>query len=199
MRLPPALPRPTRRALLLLCAATLLGPAAARAREAAPEPLEGVALEVQDGDSFVFRGDDGRRLKIRVSGIDAPERQQPFADASRRYLGSLLRDRRLRIEPVKLDVYGRTVARVVVLDGEPPERDAGLAQLEAGLAWYFRRYRSDLPPEEAPRYWQAEAAARDGRSGLWRDARAEAPWDFRARVRRGEAAPPRSTQSPRQD
>lgn len=191
MRLRPALPRPSRRAVLLLCAATLLASGCARASEAVADPIEGVALEVHDGDSFVFRSDDGVRLKIRVSGIDAPERLQPFADASRRRLGELLRGRRLRIEPVKRDVYGRTVARVIVLDGEPPGRDAGLAQLEAGLAWYFRRYRSDLPPGDAQRYWQAETAAREARSGLWRNERAEAPWDFRARVRRGEAAPAR--------
>lgn len=175
--------------MLLLCTGILLGPAAAAAREAALESLEGRALDVQDGDSFVFQGDNGTRLKIRVSGIDAPEREQPFADASRRYLGALLRGRRLRIEPIKRDVYDRMVARVIVLDGEPPERDAGLALLDAGLAWYFRRYRSDMPPGEATRYWQAETAAREARAGLWRDGPKEAPWDFRTRMRRGEAAP----------
>jgi endonuclease YncB( thermonuclease family) len=179
-----------RRALLLLCGASLLGRMASTpARQSEQGPLEGMALDVQDGDSFDFRSDGGVRLKIRVSGIDAPERQQPFADASRRHLGTLLRGRRLRIEPVKRDVYDRLVARVIVMDGVPPERDAGLAQLEAGLAWYFKRYRADLPQGEAPRYWQAEAAARKGREGLWQDAGAEAPLDFRARGRRGEAAP----------
>jgi len=197
MRLCPPPLRSARRAALLRCAALLLAPCAAGAIEATPDPIEGVALEVHDGDSFVFQGDDGGRLKIRVSGIDAPEREQAFADASRRFLGALLRGRRLRIEPVKRDVYDRVVARVIVLDGDPPGRDAGLVQLEAGLAWYFKRYRSDLPAGDAHRYWQAETAAKKARAGLWRDTRAEAPWDFRARMRRGEAPPARAARPAR--
>ena len=153
------------------------------------KPVEGAALDVHDGDSFTFRGDNGRRLRIRVSGIDAPELQQPFADQSRRQLGEMLHGHRLRIDPVKQDVYDRTVAKVWVLDQELPPVDAALLLIEAGLAWHFVRYRADQPPADVPRYAQAERAARARRVGLWRDPEPEAPWDFRARVRRNELAP----------
>jgi len=190
---PPALPpeRRLRRSLLLAA----LGAAASlpRAVRAAPPPhdapIEGVALDVQDGDSFVFRGDDGVRRRIRVSGIDAPEKHQPFADASRRALGAMLRDRRVLVEPIKQDPFGRTVARVVALGGAQAGRDLGLAQIEAGLAWHFVRYKADQAPDDRVRYAQAERSARAARAGLWRDDAPEAPWDFRARMRRREAAP----------
>jgi endonuclease YncB( thermonuclease family) len=156
------------------------------ARESAA-PIEGSALDVQDGDSFLLRADDGRRIRVRVSGIDAPERTQPYTDASRRHLGELLRGHRIRLEPVKQDVFDRTVARVLVVDGEPPERDAGLAQLEAGLAWHFRRYSAEQPSEDVARYARAERDAKARGLGLWRDAAPEAPWAFRARLRRPEA------------
>jgi endonuclease YncB( thermonuclease family) len=162
-------------------------PTVATAREA-PAPIEGAALDVQDGDSFLMRADDGRRVRVRVNGIDAPEKHQPWADASRRHLGELLRGRRIRLEPVKQDVFDRTVARVVVVDADPPERDAGLAQVEAGLAWHFKRYRSDQTDEGFARYARAERDAQARGLGLWRDATPEAPWDFRARQRREQAA-----------
>lgn len=155
------------------------------------QPVEGVVIDVHDGDSFTFRGDDGRRLRIRVAGIDAPELHQPFADQSRRQLGEMLRGQRLRIDPVKQDVYDRTVAKVWVIDPELPPIDAALSLIEAGLAWHFVRYRADQPPADVPRYAQAERAARGRRAGLWRDAEPEAPWDFRARIRRNEVVPPR--------
>ena len=180
-------------ALVALCATFggRAGPAGAATPRTLPPSVEGIALDVHDGDSFTFRGEDGRRLRIRVSGIDAPEHHQPYADQSRRHLGEMLRGRRLRIDPIKQDVFDRTVAKVWVLDADLPPADAALSLVEAGLAWHFVRYRADQPPADVPRYAQAERAARARRAGLWQDAEPEAPWDFRARMRRNEAMPPR--------
>jgi endonuclease YncB( thermonuclease family) len=197
---PRAAPRASARVVALAFAALLAAaaPRVAPAREA-PAPIEGAALDVQDGDSFLLRADDGRRVRVRVNGIDAPEKHQPWADASRRHLGDLLRGRRIRLEPVKQDVFDRTVARVVVIDGGPgtagtPERDAGLAQVEAGLAWHFKRYRSDQTDDAFARYARAERDAQARGLGLWRDATPEAPWDFRARQRREQAAEAESSE-----
>jgi endonuclease YncB( thermonuclease family) len=175
---------------LVTALAPALLPLGAHAREHRAA-IEGRAIDVHDGDSFVLRADDGRRLRIRVSGIDAPERAQPYADVSRRHLGELLRGRRIRLEPVKQDAFDRTVARVLVVDGEPPGRDAGLAQIEAGLAWHFTRYTPDQSREDVRRYASAERDARDRGVGLWRDDSPEAPWDFRTRTRRSEAKGPK--------
>jgi len=188
---PPSVPVPVILLLQLALALALLLPAPAPARAApAPQPaVEGVSIDVQDGDSIVFRGSDGVKLRVRIAGIDAPEQSQPFADASRQHLRTMLRDRRIRIDPIKRDVYGRTVARLWVLDAEQPPRDAALAQVEAGLAWHFRRYRADQTPAEFARYAGAEQTARSARAGLWRDGPPEPPWDFRSRMRRDRAAP----------
>jgi len=198
---PNTLPAPARRrvfraAIALVSSAGTAVAVLARSGEAAAarvaaSPIEGEALDVHDGDSFTFRGEDGRRLRIRVSGIDAPERHQPWADQSRRHLGEMLRGRRLRIDPVKQDVYDRTVAKVWVLDDGLAPADAALSLIEAGLAWHFVRYRADQPPADVPRYAQAERAARTRRAGLWQEPSPEAPWDYRSRMRRNEAVPPR--------
>ena len=173
-------------AVLLAClAAGLLTAGFSTAKPPAPAMVDGVSIDVQDGDSFVLRDDLGNRIRVRISGIDAPEKSQPFADRSRQHLRDLMRDVRIRLEPVKVDVFGRTVARVWVLSDEgKPGRDAGLAQIEAGMAWHFKRYRSDQHDQDSVRYAKAEREARSEDLGLWRDPSPESPWDFRTRMKR---------------
>src|SRR5690606_37382283 len=125
--------------------------------------------------------DDGKRITVRLSGIDAPERYQAYADRSRRNLASLLEKRSLRIRVAKRDRFDRIVGDVYVREPGGKVTDAGLRQITAGLAWYFRRYADDLPPALRERYAQAEARARESRAGLWQDPDPEAPWTFRRR------------------
>ena len=147
------------------------------------------SIRVQDGDSFIARLDDGRRLTIRLSGIDAPERTQPFASGSRRNLARLLDGRPLQVGIAKYDQYGRAVAQVFATGANGPV-DAGLAQLQDGMAWFYRRYRGDLPAGAREPYAAAEQVARTAGRGLWGTPEARPPWEFR---RRG-----RDTQRPRE-
>lgn len=169
-------------ALLLSClswfalAPLAAGGPPAPARDAG---FEALVLRVQDGDSLVVRRlGQTRSERLRISGIDAPERRQAHGDASRAVLASLVDGERIRVVPAKKDRYGRLVA-TVGLD----ERDIGLAMLEGGHAWYFRRYRGDLPVELRKPYERAQARAREAGLGLWRDPDAQAPWNFRSRQR----------------
>jgi len=176
---------------VLPACATAGGPqrAAPPRHAATPSVLEGVALDVQDGDTFDFQGLDGRRIRVRLAGIDAPERNQPYADHARRRLAEALRGAPVRLDPIKRDPFGRLVARVWVRRGDSPEVDIALALVRAGLAWHFARYRADQTADEFERYAQAQREARAARLGLWRTPEPEAPWDFRARTRRRPAAP----------
>ena len=171
-------------ALLGAAALAMYRPTAAESR---PATLQGQVLDIHDGDSLTLRSEEGRKWRIRIAGIDAPELSQPAGDTARALLVELIRNRSLRIAPVKTDAYERTVAKVWVLGLEGPEMDVGLALIEAGLAWHFVRYRADQPPEDVQRYAQAEKRARAQRFGIWQQARPEAPWDHRARMRREES------------
>jgi len=180
--------------LIACIAAGLLTARLSAAKPPAPPVVDGVSIDVQDGDSFVMRDDLGNRIRVRISGIDAPEKSQAFADRSRQHLRDLMRDARIRLEPVKVDVFGRTVARVWVLaeDGKSG-RDAGMAQIEAGLAWHFKRYSSEQQDRDAMRYAKAQRQAQADGLGLWRDPSPEPPWDFRTRGKRDPDEPrPRS-------
>ena len=140
--------------------------------------LEGEAIAVKDGDSIVVLLAEGRRLQVRIGGIDAPEKGQAWGDASRRHLASLLRDHALRVETLKIDRYGRTVANVYV-----DSVDVGLAQVRAGLAWHFKRYQADQTPAQRMAYASAEREARAERAGLWRDPAPVEPWRHREQQR----------------
>ena len=167
---------------------------AAVAPPAAPAPLprgalHGVAVQVQDGDTFDLRAADGRRFRVRLAGIDAPERGQPFADQARRRLRELLHGVRVRLDPIKRDPFDRLVARAWARPVRGPEIDVSLALVQAGLAWHFTRYRADQTADEFDRYARAQEQARQARAGLWLDPAPEAPWALRERTRRAPAAP----------
>lgn len=134
---------------------------------------------VPDGDSLTVRSQDGRRLKIRMAGIDAPEIGQPHADVSRDHLRSRIGDQPVEIDPVKNDPFGRLVARVWI-GGE----DLGLIQVSQGHAWHFERYEAEQTGRERTAFRQAQARARAERVGLWNERHPTPPWDYRAAERR---------------
>ena len=136
---------------------------------AAPLPDAGHATFVFDGDTFLLAPvGGGRKVRVRLQGIDAPESTQPYGAEATRRLRQLLASRTLRIQPVSRDQYGRVVAVVFAAD-----TDVALELLRSGLAWHYGRYSQD------PRYAAAEAEARRARLGLWHDHAPIPPWDFR--------------------
>jgi endonuclease YncB( thermonuclease family) len=87
----------------------------------------------------------------------------------------------------KRDRFGRLVGlvRLAVPDacGRPNcagMGDIGLAQIESGLAWHYRRYQNEQTIEDRRRYALAERDARAKREGLWNDAHPVAPWEYRS-------------------
>ncbi|NMG50039.1 nuclease [Azoarcus communis] len=136
--------------------------------------LTGRIVSVADGDTVTLLDANLRQHKIRLSGIDAPEKRQPFGNRSRLQLGALVFGKQVTADCPKTDRYKRAVCRLEV-DGI----DANLAQLEAGMAWHYKAYAREQRAPDRRRYAQAEERARDDRQGLWADRAPVAPWDFR--------------------
>ena len=136
--------------------------------------LTGRIISIADGDTVTLLDANLQQHKIRLSGIDAPERRQPFGNRSRLHLGALVFGKRVTADCPKTDRYKRAVCRIEV-DGI----DANLAQLEAGMAWHYKAYAREQRAPDRRRYAQAEDRARDARQGLWADRAPMAPWDFR--------------------
>ena len=144
-------------------------------------------VAVKDGDSIEVVREVGEReevLEIRLSGIDAPERGQPWAKQAREALGRRVSGKTVRINAVTTDRYGRTVGEVYADDV-----CVGCELLREGHAWVYRRYTTD------PVLLGLEAEARAARRGLWSLPAAQQvpPWEWRRGMREsGGGAPPAS-------
>lgn len=164
-----------RRHALLLAALFVLPPPAAA--------LEGLVIHVADGDTLTVMDDGLQRHRVRIAGIDAPERGQPFGSRAREALSDLTRNRRVAVEGGKTDRYRRRVGMVTVLPQDcrdcAPGIDVGLAMVNAGLAWHYRAYERGQTGTERSRYRKAEAEARAGGRGLWTENTPVPPWDWR--------------------
>jgi endonuclease YncB( thermonuclease family) len=141
---------------------------------AAAETLRGEVVGLADGDTVTVLDDANIQHKVRIAGIDAPERKQPFGNSSRHNLATLVYRRHVVVEWKKTDRYGRLVGRVTV-----GQLDTGLEQVRIGMAWHYKAYEREQTPEDRRAYAAAEDSAREHRIGLWSQPNQTPPWDFR--------------------
>jgi endonuclease YncB( thermonuclease family) len=144
--------------------------------QAFAETLEGRVVGVTDGDTITLLDDSRQQHKIRIAGIDAPERKQPFGNRSKQHLSLLAFGKQATADCYRRDRYGRRICAVYV-DGQ----DVALAQLDAGMAWWFRKYGNEQPPRQRIEYESAEDRAATDRVRLWADSSQMPPWDWRRR------------------
>lgn len=156
-----------------LLALLLLGGPEVRAEARSPiePPFQAKVVRVFDGDTVeVLR--DQVPLRIRLEGIDCPERAQAWSRKATELTTRLAAGKTATIRVLDVDRYGRKVARLVV-----GGRDLSLELLRAGLAWHYAWFNH----EDA--LARLESEARAARRGIWSDPDPEAPWDFRRRRR----------------
>lgn len=140
----------------------------------AQDAIRGRVVGIADGDTLTLLDDSDQQHKIRIGGIDAPEKRQPFGQRSKENLSRLAFSKPAEATCPKRDRYQREVCTVTV-DG----RDIGLEQIRAGLAWWYRKYAKEQPPLQRVDYEQAESSARQQRVGIWADGEPIPPWEFR--------------------
>ena len=129
---------------------------------------------VLDGDTIKCFSADKTEEKIRLAGIDAPEKAQPYGAASKKALSDAVFGKPVVIDWHKRDKYGRIIGKVVVFGV-----DANLQQIERGLAWHYRDYMKEQSAEDRAAYSAAHDQAKAARIGLWEDASPIPPWEFR--------------------
>ena len=136
--------------------------------------LQGKVVSVADGDTLTVLDDNKTQHKIRLKGIDAPEKAQAFGQKSKQSLNQLAHSKMVTVEFEKKDKYGRTVGKVL-LNGT----DVCLEQIKLGMAWHYKQYQSEQSKEDRDTYAQAEQTARTQVVGLWKDKSPTPPWEFR--------------------
>jgi endonuclease YncB( thermonuclease family) len=138
------------------------------------EILRGKVVKIADGDTLTLLDRSKQQHKVRLIGIDAPERKQPFGTVSRQNLAALVFGKAVAVEWHKQDRYQRVLGKVL-LNG----KDINLEQIKAGLAWHYKQYDRDQLPVDRKLYAEAQKAASLKGIGLWSDAAPVAPWNFR--------------------
>jgi endonuclease YncB( thermonuclease family) len=158
--------------LALLMVATILS--VLFAAQVHAEMLSGRVVGVADGDTVTVLDASRQQHKIRLMGIDAPEKKQAFGNKSKQALSDLVFNKQVSVEFSKTDRYGRTIGKILV-DG----LDANLEQVKKGMAWHYKQYQKEQSSVDRAAYAEAEELAKAEKLGLWFDPSPTPPWDFR--------------------
>ncbi len=143
------------------------------------DQLVGKVIKVTDGDTVNVLTSDNQTHKIRLSGIDAPEKSQAFGNRSKQALADDIDGKIVTVEFNKRDKYQRIVGKIM-FNG----KDVNLNQIKRGLAWHYKKYEGEQDVEDRSIYANAEYLAQRDRVGLWFDANPIPPWDYR-KLKRG--------------
>ena len=128
----------------------------------------GRCIRVVDGDTLdVQVGNEVRR--VRLAGIDAPEKNQPFGLESKAYLEAHAVLKEVILPAEMRDRYGRWVSDVIL----PGNRSLSRGSLRWGFSWEYKAYSKD------PKLASLEATARKEKRGLWSVTKPIPPWDWR--------------------
>ena len=154
------------------------------------DTLQGKVVKVADGDTVTIIDDSGKKHRVRLAGIDAPEKDQSYGDVSTQSLVELVSGKAITIEYEKHDRYKRIVGKVLV---DPPGEafcmtlgcvkkiDAGLEQVKKGLAWHYKYYQMEQSEKDRGLYSEAEQEASLKQIGLWKNKEPMTPWNWRRR------------------
>jgi micrococcal nuclease len=131
----------------------------------------GKVVGVSDGDTIkVLR--DGELVKVKLYGVDTPEKAQPFGNRAKKFTVALVAGKVVDVMDITYDKYGRTVGLVRV-DGKLLDT----ALVQAGMAWVYRKYcdRQQLCND----LLSYESRAKNNGIGLWADTDPIPPWTWR--------------------
>lgn len=118
--------------------------------------LDGKVVGVTDGDTIKILTSERQQVKVRLYGIDAPEKKQPYGADAKRFLSDLVAGKNVRIEERGKDRYKRTLGIVYLKDNDINE-----ILVLNGYAWAFTKY--------SKIYESQERQARNKGLGLWQD------------------------------
>ena len=133
------------------------------------DAIRGYVVSIADGDTFTLLTTEKKQVKIRLYGIDCPEKKQPFGTVAKQKLSELVFNKNVLAKKISTDRYKRTVAIVY----DESNNCINEIMLKTGLAWHYTKYDHNL-------YWQRlQYSARKNKSGLWAEKGAIPPWQWR--------------------
>jgi endonuclease YncB( thermonuclease family) len=133
------------------------------------ETFKGIVVKVRDGDSFTVKY---RKVEteIRLHGIEAPEKGQPYSKKAKKFLSDLTYQKTVKVVPLRKDHYYRYDSEVFLPDGRRINEEI----VKAGFAWWSSEYAPDDKKLES-----LQAEARKNKIGLWADPDPIPPWEWK--------------------
>jgi len=141
----------------------------------ADKEITGKVVHIVDGDTYDLLTSKNQKIRVRLEGIDAPERGMPYYKVSKNYLGQLCMNQKIKFIQTGIDRYKRALGFSYL----PNNREIGAEMLQAGMAWHYKRYNQN------PALSNLEKEARKARRGLWQDINPTPPWEKRKQQRNG--------------
>jgi micrococcal nuclease len=129
--------------------------------------LTGKVVSIADGDTFTLLSNN-KQIKIRLHGIDCPEKSQDFGNVAKQFLSNLIFGKIVSVKEMDTDRYGRTIGMVTI-----DNKNVNEELLKAGLAWHYKHY------DQNPAWMKLEDDARREKKGLWLHPNPIPPWDYR--------------------
>ena len=138
--------------------------------------FSGKVVGVIDGDTLDILRDGTNSVRVRLSGIDCPEKKQAFGQRAKQFTSELSFGKMVTVKEKDQDRYGRTLGEIILEDG----RSLNHELVRAGWAWWYKQY----APKDAA-IAALEEQARAAKVGLWIDAAPDSPWDYRKNQKQG--------------
>lgn len=140
--------------------------------------LSGKVIAVADGDTFTMLTGGNTQVKIRLHGIDCPEKKQDFGNVAKQYTSAQVFGKTVQAKVLKQDRYKRSIAIVMLPNGKNLNHEL----LKAGMAWHYKQY------DKSGEFDLLEKQARAIKTGLWKGKNPIAPWEFRKMIRQRKPA-----------
>lgn len=149
----------------------------AAAPACARSQFSGKVVRVADGDTITVLAPGNQQVKVRLYGIDCPEKRQAFGQRARQFTAQRVAGENVRVQVLDTDRYGRSVGVVYAENGGNLNKEL----LTNGMAWVYTKFcRASFCND-----WKKdELRARKAKVGLWVDKRPVEPWIWRKTQRR---------------
>jgi endonuclease YncB( thermonuclease family) len=129
----------------------------------------GKVVSVADGDTFTLLTKEKKQIKVRLHGIDCPEKRQDYGTKAKQFTSEAVFNKWITVEQTDIDRYGRVIA-IVPIEGTTLNE----MLLRNGLAWHYCKY-------DRQEYWHyLQDSAKSVKVGLW-EIPGVAPWEYRKR------------------
>lgn len=135
--------------------------------------IQGRIIKVTDGDTVTLLANNNKKIKIRLYGIDCPEKGQAYFAQAKDFLSKKIYNKNVQVEIKNKDQYQRSVGIIWINN-----KNVNIDLLQQGLAWHYKQYDKSIS------YAQAEKIAQAAKKNIWSLQKPIAPWEFRKNKRK---------------